>query len=313
MAIQVRETAIIVENVRMTSLEKRRNQVLPLVSVVIPSFNRAELLKRAVASAMNQTHRNLEIIVVDDASHDNTKTIIENIDDTRIRYIQHGTNRGGSAARNTGIRLATGDYIAFLDDDDEWAPEKTERQLIILEHYDAVLCTSDETGSSSSKLDSKTTVDLDDLRRGRFTAGGTGVLMARATMLKETLFDESLPKYQDWDLFIRLAHKCTIGYLNKSFVHYNEGTHDRISNRIQNMPASELEKQLRMVEKHREFFGPVWYRRHMSQAMLYGIKHRPDKSTHILYTIRRYGVIPVIGALSARVREKIAEQWARKE
>jgi glycosyltransferase involved in cell wall biosynthesis len=270
-------------------------------------------LDRAIRSALNQTYNNLEIIVVDDASSDDTPDVVKAFQDQRVRYIRHDTNRGGSAARNTGIRIATGEFIAFLDDDDEWEPEKTVMQLEVMERYDVVLCTSNESGSGTSKYDSKATVDLDDLRRGRFTAGGTGALMARATILKETHFDENLPKYQDWDLFIRLAQKYVIGYLNKRLIRYNEGIHHRISNRILNMSASELELQLRMLEKHREFFGSAWYCLHMSWGMLYGIKHRSDKCSQILYTIRHYGVIPVVCVLTIRTWEKIVGHWVNNK
>jgi glycosyltransferase involved in cell wall biosynthesis len=276
------------------------------VSVVIPTFNRSALLSRALSSVLRQTHQNLEIIVVDDASPDDTAEIVTRIDDERVRYLRHETNKGGSAARNTGIRAATGAYIAFLDDDDEWEIEKTREQLKALQKYDAVLCTSDEPGFASRKLDNKRSVDLNDLRRGHFTAGGTGVLMARADVLKESMFDESLPRFQDWDLFIRIAQRHSIGYINKPLVRYNEGAHGRISNKILNMPARELEAQLRMLAKHKPFFGDKWYRRHMCRGLLYGIKHRPDKFRHIAYMVEHYGTLKVALALARRFMEKFA-------
>ncbi len=170
------------------------------------------MLARAIRSIQRQTYPYLQIIVVDDASHDNTCQIIERLGDPRIRYIRHDTNKGGSAARNTGIRAARGAFIAFLDDDDEWKPEKTEEQLRVLQHYDVVACRS--AGGSPPGYASKKTVGLEDLRRqGPF--GGTGVLMAKAHVLQQTMFDESLPRCQDWDLFIRIARKHEIAYLNK--------------------------------------------------------------------------------------------------
>lgn len=278
----------------------------PLVTVVIPTYNRAALLTCAIQSVLNQTYENLEIIVVDDASADDTQRIVESFADSRIRYLRHKVNRGGSAARNTGIRAATGKYIAFLDDDDKWESRKTEEQLKMLEDlgYDAVLCTSDEHGARLSKFERKKTIDLEDLRRGLFTAGGTGVLMARTDVMRHTLFDEHLPRYQDWDVFIRIGQQYKIGYLNKPFVRYNEGTHDRISNKIISMPASALEGELQMVHKHREFFGEKWLRWHVCRFMLYGIKYRPDKAAHILYMIKNYGVQNVIKALVRRLWQK---------
>ena len=174
----------------------------------------------------------------------------------------------------------------------------------MLDRYEAVLCTSNEPGAGSPKLDAKQTVTEEDLRRGRCTAGGTGALMGRARIIKQTPFDEDLPKYQDWDVFIRLAQSCTLGYLNKRLVRYNEGGHRRITNRVTSLSASELEQQYRMLVKHKSFFGPFWFRRHMCRGLLYGIKHRPNKWADIRYAARRFGALPVLGALGERVWEK---------
>lgn len=276
-----------------------------MVSVVIPTFNRSKLVTRAIRSVQEQTYSNLEILVIDDASPDDTQEVVSGMSDARIRYIRHETNRGGSGARNTGIRAATGEYIAFLDDDDEWEPTKTEEQLLMLRDYDVVLCTSDEHRRGIDRFGVKTMVDLDDLRKGDFTAGGTGVLMAKTSILKETMFDETLPRCQDWDIFIRIAKKYSISYINKPLVRYNEGEHGRISNVILNMPRVELEQRLVMLDKHREFFGALWYRRHLAGFLLYGIKHRTDKLRHLAYTVRRCGIAAVVRALSRRAYQKL--------
>ena len=280
----------------------------PLISVVIPTHNRAELLKRAVRSVLGQTYRNLEIIVVDDASSDNTQVAVESFGDNRIRYIRHQTNRGGAAARNTGIQVARGDFIAFLDDDDEWVPEKTEEQLKLLRAYDMVMCTSNLNTDDLRKLEHVKEVSLDALREARFTSGGTGILMVRAGIVKELLFDESLPRGQDWDLFIRLAQRHTIGYLNMRLVRYNEGQHARISNRIKNVAIEEIEKRSIVLEKHKEFFGRRWYGRHMAGWLLYGIKDRDNKWLYIKYAIGKCGIGAVIYVLVKRVQQKLAER-----
>jgi len=100
----------------------------PLISVIIPTFNRAHLLRRAVKSVLNQTYARFEVIIINDGSSDDTKEVISQFDDERIRY-KNQKNKGVSAARNKGIMLARGEYIAFLDDDDEWFPRKLERQV----------------------------------------------------------------------------------------------------------------------------------------------------------------------------------------
>ena len=110
------------------------NGKTPKVSVIIPTYNRAHLVGRAIRSVLNQTYQDFEIIVVDDGSTDNTEEVVKSFNDPRIRYIRHEKNRGGSAACNTGIRAARGEYIAFQDSDDEWLPEKLEKQMQVFEN-----------------------------------------------------------------------------------------------------------------------------------------------------------------------------------
>lgn len=106
----------------------------PTVSVIIPTYNRAHLIGRAIQSVLDQTYQDFEIIVVDDASTDNTEDVVSNFDDERIRYIRLKENSGTSAApRNTAIRIARGEYIAFQDSDDEWLPEKLKKQIRLFE------------------------------------------------------------------------------------------------------------------------------------------------------------------------------------
>lgn len=276
------------------------------VSVVIPTRNRAGLLGCAIRSVLNQTYQDLEVIVVDDGSTDGgeTERVIRSFGDARLRYLRHSSSRGGGAARNTGIRAAAGRYIAFLDDDDEWEPNKTVRQLRVLDCYDAVLCTSDEDGRDK-RWGRVCTVTPADLREGKYTSGGTGVLMAQAFILKQLLFDETLKRCQDWDLFIRLANRCMVGYLHEPLVRYNEGAHDRISNAIINLPPSEVEKQLRILEKHKDFFGRRWFRRHMCRFLLYGLKHRADRWQLLLYAAKRCGPGSVLWAICRRMQQKL--------
>ncbi len=108
----------------------------PKVSVVITTHNRAALLPRAIRSVLAQTYENYELIVVDDCSTDDTPDVIRTFVDSRIRVVRHADNMGQSAAINTGIRLARGEYIAFLDDDDEWVETKLLRQVRTLDASD---------------------------------------------------------------------------------------------------------------------------------------------------------------------------------
>lgn len=281
----------------------------PLVSVVIPTHNRAVLLAQAIESVRQQTYEHLEIVVVDDASTDATAEVVARISDPRIRYMRHVSNKGGSATRNTGIKAATGMYIAFLDDDDIWHLQKTEKQMEAIRGYDAVLCSSHHAMSTRHRIKKKE-ICLNDLRQGPFAVGGTGVLMARAEVLKTTLFDESLPMGQDWDVFIRIAEKHRVAYLDIPLLTYNEGTHQRITNAAVGMSVADLERRSAILRKHRNFFGNRWYKRHLSALFLYGIKYRPNKIRHLWYTIRRCGVYATMMALVRRGYQKTSE-WFR--
>ncbi len=114
------------------------NDVSPKVSVIIPCFNGERFIRDAINNVLEQTHQEFEIIVVDDGSSDGSKRVIDNFrSEPRLRYVEHGENRGIAAARNTGIGMSRGDLIAFLDQDDLWRPQKLERQMEVMEGDDS--------------------------------------------------------------------------------------------------------------------------------------------------------------------------------
>ncbi|MFC6990634.1 glycosyltransferase family 2 protein [Haladaptatus sp. GCM10025707] len=95
---------------------------MPTVSVVIPTYNRSEEVTHAIDSVLAQTYDDFELLVVDDGSTDDTEEVVTSYDDDRVKFIEHEENQGAPAARNTGIEHAEGEYVAFLDSDDEWLP-----------------------------------------------------------------------------------------------------------------------------------------------------------------------------------------------
>ncbi len=106
----------------------------PLISVVIPTHNRAQMLKRAIKSILAQTYNNFEIIIVDDFSQDDTFSVVKNFNNKKIKYIKNKIPKGAAKSRNIGIRNSQGEFIAFLDDDDEWLPQKIEKQLKLFQN-----------------------------------------------------------------------------------------------------------------------------------------------------------------------------------
>src|SRR5690625_2675360 len=100
-----------------------------LVSVIIPVYNRENVILRAISSVLTQSYENIEVIVVDDASSDNTARVVAQVDDPRLRIIRRCSNYGAAAARNVGIGASVGQYLAFLDSDDYWLPDKIRQQV----------------------------------------------------------------------------------------------------------------------------------------------------------------------------------------
>ncbi len=209
-----------------------------LVSVVIPTYNRAELVERAVRSALSQTYSDLEVIVVDDASTDDTgdrlKTLQDN--DQRVRYIRHDLNRGAQAARNTGIRVSNGEYIAFLDSDDEWLPQKINLQMALFFHREVtpgvIYC-----GLQKVTVDGKMGDQLLPQFRGyifpqalRNWIAGTDTLIVRKEFLARIRgLDENIRAYQEWELCIRLARECEFDFVPECLTLYHEHTLPTIS------------------------------------------------------------------------------------
>jgi GalNAc5-diNAcBac-PP-undecaprenol beta-1,3-glucosyltransferase len=276
----------------------------PLVTVVIPTYRRASLVGRAIDCARNQTHRNQEIIVVDDGSPDETGDVVRAIAavDARVRYVRHESNKGLPAGRNTGIRAASGEYIAFLDDDDEWRRDKIERQLQAMGEFDAVLCVAMSNGRPL-RLHPKTRVTLDDLRRGSFDPSS---LMARTRVLQDVLFDETLREGEDWDAFIRIAQRYSIGWVAEPLLLYNDGAHVRMTSEAKQMTGTELERRMAVLTKHRQFFGERWYKYHMASALLAYVGSRRGRFGCLAYAVKRCGAAPVAAVLRDRLRRHLA-------
>jgi glycosyltransferase involved in cell wall biosynthesis len=222
------------DKTRVRRIEKNK----PVVSVVIPTYNRVLMLDRAIQSVLNQTLKNIELIVVDDASKDNSwKFLKSNYSDSRMVLIQHDRNLGGAAARNTGIRNARGEYIAFLDSDDEWLPEKLEVQLSCIQSdptLGAVYCKHvavDYKGKSyaaASKHYYRGWV-RDKLVRGWCPVSSSLFLVRKQCFQKVGLFDESLPSYQDYDFWLRLSPQFRFDYVPEILAKFHHHTQSRVS------------------------------------------------------------------------------------
>lgn len=187
----------------------------PLVSVVIPAYNRAHLIGRAIASVLAQTYQRFEILVVDDASSDPLPEALAATADPRLRCVVHPRNRGAAAARNTGIAAAQGEFVAFLDSDDTWYPEKLAYQVSAMRdqppdvagHVCAYDCIKD--GYSPRRIAPNWLTQ--PFRRavlfGCTCGPGTTLLCRRAVFAEIGPLDEELRRLEDWDWLLRLAAK----------------------------------------------------------------------------------------------------------
>ena len=197
------------------------------VSVVIPTYNRESFITKAIDSVEAQTYRNVEVVVIDDGSTDNTRSLLERRYGEKVRYF-YQENKGIAAARNTGIRESSGDYIAFLDSDDYWVPEKLERQMELFRKHP-------EYGMVASQCAS---VLLDGSFRDKNRPGKSGwvftdlfiknfirtssAVITRECLDRVGLFDEELKECEEYDLWLRIAAKYPVGFINESLAVYTD-------------------------------------------------------------------------------------------
>lgn len=215
------------------------NSENPLVSVIIPTYNRANLIGRAIQSVLDQTYRNIEVIVVDDASNDNTEEIVTKFRNKDIIYIRQDHNKGGGAARNAGIIASSGQYIAFLDDDDEWLNDKLEKQVQTIKtlspEWGGIYCGFYRiTGKKTRKFEVFKKGDLKtELLREKLDIGSSSTLLfIKKILLEIGLFDETFERNQDFELLIRFFRKYKLFSLKEPLV--------KIYTRKYNIPNGEM-------------------------------------------------------------------------
>ena len=187
---------------------------MPLVSVVIPTYNAERTFQETIYSVQNQTFSNIEIIIINDGSTDRTLDIIQNIKDARVKVFSY-KNGGLPTARNRGIAQATGEFISFIDADDLWTTDKLERQLAALEtHPEAAVAyswtqTIDDQGHWLHQYHS-VFFEGDvyaEILVNNFVSNGSNVLVRKEAILSVGEFDSTLKSCEDWDFYIRLAAK----------------------------------------------------------------------------------------------------------
>ncbi|WP_205413101.1 glycosyltransferase family 2 protein [Austwickia chelonae] len=258
----------------------------PLVSVIVPAYRRAGTIRRAVESALTQTVTDLEVIVVDDGSRDGTDEVVRSIGDDRVRLFTHETNRGGNAARQTGMDQARGTWLAFLDSDDLWLPEKLEKQLQRLaEHgpqYGFCYTWYDIELNDGSFLPPRE-VRVEGLHRPELIAEplvGTfsTMMVSRAVAEQVGGVDLTLPACQDWEFVVRVSQATGVCVVPQVLVHYWHGAGDphRITTRKQSV-----------VDGHRQI-----YRKLRAEYPTMPTKNVRDSLHYLMKIFAEQGALP---------------------
>ncbi|NME82449.1 glycosyltransferase family 2 protein [Clostridium sp. SM-530-WT-3G] len=192
-----------------------------MISVIIPTYNRANSIEKAINSILNQTYEDIELLIIDDNSIDNTEDIVEKFNDKRIRYYKLSENKGACYARNYGIQLAKGEYIAFQDSDDEWRSNKLAEQYkyLIEKNLDVVSCfilvkNGEQEAIFPKKIKNNNYKNM--ILRENFIS--TQTIFGKKECFYKEKFDDRLPRFQDWDLAIRLVNRYKIGIIEKVLV-----------------------------------------------------------------------------------------------
>lgn len=201
-----------------------------MISVIIPTYNRGYIVKSAIESILNQSYKNIELIIVDDGSTDNTQEVVNSIKDERIKYIRYDNNKGACYARNIGIKASQGEYITFHDSDDYCYKDRIKLQYENIQKNDADIdfCNFDiycEDKFLHHSLDNK----MEKLikKHGYYQAVcyrnfvGTPTILVKKEILSKYLFDENLARFQDYDLILRIFANQKISHTNKVLLRQN--------------------------------------------------------------------------------------------
>lgn len=231
-----------------------------MISVIIPTHNRGNRLHKSIESVLNQTYREIEIIVVSDGSTDNTEEVVKNYQKKYnfIELISVFPNKGANNARNEGIKASKGDFIAFLDDDDEWLPTKLEKQMEVFMSNEAIGLVYSEINVIYAKENVKYRAfggDTGDLSReillNNVVGSTSSVTVKKEILSKSGYFDVELPAAQDYDLWIRICQLTEVGYASEPGVnYYNNIGENQISSNLQKYEIASKKRE----KKYKKYY-----------------------------------------------------------
>ena len=261
------------------------------ISVVITTFNRPEFLKEALIGVSHQDLFAHEIIIIDDCSTRSYHAVFPLIDKLHARYLKQKTGIGANAARNIGIKEASGDIIAFLDDDDVWLPSylKTIHEEF-LNGAAAVVSGFKQLGKEEVIVTNKDLiVTKASLLRGNTYCGMSG-FSARRELLLVNPFDELLNNGQDWDMYVRLFQQgVKFKNIPEPIFLYRFQNEDGIGAKVRKMKPTDIDKRLGSAYKHKTFLGDYWFKKRVCEQILFSLKHKNEKSRWIIQALKMAG------------------------
>ena len=225
------------------------------VSVIIPTYNRANKVLRAVSSVLSQTFKDFELIVVDDGSSDQTTEALAPFQD-RLVYMAHDKNRGVSASRNTGIRTSKAPFIAFLDSDDYWLQDKLDVQMkFFQENPEAVACQTEEIWIRNGRRANprqkhlKPSGDIFEPSLKLCLVSPSAVMLKRTLLDQVGLFDEGFPVCEDYDLWLRVSCRYPIHLIEQHLAVKEGGAPDQLSSSLKGMDKFRIMSMLKLIDQ----------------------------------------------------------------
>ena len=227
---------------------------MPEVSVIIPTYNRRDFVREAIASVLTQTYQDFELIVVDDGSKDETQAVVREF--SGVRYVLQ-ENRGVSSARNRGVALSSGRLLAFLDSDDLWQPHKLAKQVaFFVSQPDARICQTEEIWLRNGvrvnphNKHKKPTGDIFTRSLHLCLVSPSAVMMRRDLFERMGGFDESLPACEDYDLWLRIAATEPVHLIEEPFVIKRGGHADQLSHRFWGMDRFRIAALCKLLDSN---------------------------------------------------------------
>jgi len=264
----------------------------PRISIIIPTYNRDNLILKALESIFIQTFQDFEILIIDDASTDKTEQVIKELNHSKVRYFKLENNSGQCIARNFGVKRAKGEFVAFLDSDDEWLPEKIEKQVALFETGSDRLGGVYGNSYTTDAIKNTTTLAVVENRRGdihnEFMRGfcpptPSMFMVKREAIEKVNGFDEALITFVDLDLWIRISEHYYFDFVEDPVIIKYEQIGDQYVNNFEKRYRGFhlfMEKWSREVKLETGSKGLLDLRQHLTKALVVPLVEHPPDGIH---------------------------------